>query len=183
MKRLIVFLLFLIPSIAFSQSVCGKYFKMINGNQYGVASETIFFTDGTYSTIQSNFQTGDITPYSGSYKQEGNTLIYNIGDDIYKIQLVWINSTKYMLKTNGYVFIFQQYAMPITTPGNTYNNYPSNQNQPPQQCLNCIGTGVCKLCNGSGYASYTIGNTYPKCSTCGGTGRCKYCSGTGIFHP
>lgn len=47
------------------------------------------------------------------------------------------------------------------------------------RCGVCIN-GKCRVCDGKGIASYTIGHQQVRCSACGGTGKCTNCGGDGI---
>lgn len=46
------------------------------------------------------------------------------------------------------------------------------------KCAVCIN-GKCRVCDGKGIASYTIGHQQVSCSACGGSGKCAACGGTG----
>ena len=46
------------------------------------------------------------------------------------------------------------------------------------KCAVCIN-GKCRVCDGKGIASYTIGHQQVRCSACGGSGKCAACGGTG----
>ena len=42
-------------------------------------------------------------------------------------------------------------------------------------CPNCLGSGICKSCNGTGLYNGS------SCNVCKGTSRCIFCKGTGIY--
>lgn len=54
-----------------------------------------------------------------------------------------------------------------------------------RRCYACKIPGQCRVCNGTGQASYWLGSGaykyHPSCSSCGGTGKCTACKGTGYF--
>lgn len=164
---------------AAAQTVVGKYYKLVNGSQYGIASETMFFNDGTYITVSASLNGGMPQMEKGRYEFENDYLYYTDGKSENTIKINWISSTRYSFNYNGYVFIFQEYQMPSTSnsyvPSNSFNQ--TNTRQP---CWCCNGTGKCHSCNATGI-DYVLSTGPHKCSSCGGTGICKYCHGTGIF--
>lgn len=65
---------------------------------------------------------------------------------------------------------------------NGSNNSSSNgSSATAKTCSKCLGSGVCRVCNGT--KSYTpyIGASPVRCSSCNQTGKCSLCNGTGKF--
>lgn len=78
-----------------------------------------------------------------------------------------------------------QAASYYTEANNTTNNptdeYNSQAGQVQETCWVCHGTGVCSLCDGTGFEPFTIGGQPVICNSCSGSCACKYCMGLGYI--
>jgi len=60
---------------------------------------------------------------------------------------------------------------------NTNSSGSVNNDNKPQLCYTCHGTGRCVVCGGSGiYSAYGYSSA---CSACNGSGKCWHCYGSG----
>ncbi len=64
-------------------------------------------------------------------------------------------------------------SIPAAPSGSASNERP----QVKPNCYACFGTGICRVCRGTGtYSNYGYSS---QCKACGGTGKCHRCHGTG----
>ncbi|MFA5131400.1 MAG: hypothetical protein WC467_03145 [Patescibacteria group bacterium] len=93
--------------------------------------------------------------------------------------LTWLNRNKFSLANSEQTLIFAKYQSSEDNFLQNYNNRPKYYNSN-EICHACKGTGICKVCAGTG----EVHNKYnPLCPSCLGSGLCKFCDGTGKFIP
>ena len=69
-----------------------------------------------------------------------------------------------------------------TNAGNSSNSSNSSGSSGVSKtCSKCLGSGICKICNGKKWYIPYVGASSVKCSSCNQTGKCSLCNGTGKF--
>lgn len=136
----------------------------------------IFQADGNYSSSVVILETGQIMHTSNGFyslKSNENKIILSNNGGSFSYDFFWLSASRFKIIIGSNTFYFTKSASSIVV-------QPKVQ---PEKCWPCKGNGVCNVCSGSGYLSYTIVGIHPACTSCNASGRCSYCRGTGIFQP
>lgn len=108
--------------------------------------------------------------------------VYSAGDIKYEIELEFKYSestTRSASKTLYSLRVRVLNSGSIATPASTPAQSPTSRIASTYKlCNSCGGTGLCKLCHGTGSLPFGLHDFIP-CGICNGTGICSYCRGTG----
>jgi hypothetical protein len=169
--------LLILGNISFSQSLTSGMWQLQNPKVPANSEVFTFNVNSSFFYLVTNMVTGLQSSYDGSYELSGNLLtlrLTNGGTVVYPF--TWWDNDKFIIQ-NGNTTLY--YGKIGTSEDKYFSNYLQyvNDNRP-QACYSCHGSGRCAACNGRGYLSGVYGGTY-NCSLCGGTGVCHECHGSG----